>query len=282
MSYSGHLKKQKIGFLGAGNMGEAIIRGLLDAGFEKSNLLATTRTDHKLQKISDQYGIVAKKNNEELIEESDIVILGVKPQNLYEIIEPLTSTFSEGQIVISLAAGISLEQLERWILNTKQIARVMPNTAIKIKESVIGYAVSEKSSGLDTVIEDLFGSIAMVVPAEEGEQFQALMVACSSGIGFVYELMSYFQDWLVGYDFDEEQAKDMVMQTFLGAAEMVRYNENAKLSELQARVVSKKGVTDAGLTAMREMEIEGLLRMCFEKAVLRDRQLGEISEPTGP
>ncbi len=270
------LKSRKIGFLGAGNMGQSIIKGLLATGFPAHQLYATTRTEAKGVKIKKMYGINIFNNNEELIDDCDIIVLGVKPQDLYEVIEPLSKIFTSSHIVISLAAGIEIRTLQNWLVDVRDIVRVMPNTAIKINESVIGYCLGPQAGSIQSTIEALFEPMGCVVRAEEGEAFQALTVGCSSGIGFVFELMKYWQSWIEDHGFSEQEAQNMVVKTFLGASKLATSQSETSIDELQKKVVSKKGVTYSGLTAMRELEIEGLLRISFEKAALRDTQLGKV------
>ena len=272
-----YLKTRKIGFVGAGNMGQSIIGGLIGAGYSPDNLFASTRTEAKSEKLRNQFKIKTFKNNEELVDHCDIVILAVKPQDLYDVVEPIAKSFMDSHLVISLAAGINLITLQKWLPDVRDLVRVMPNTAIKNAQAVIGYTLGSRAGSIQSTVEDLFSPLGVVFHAEEGEAFQALTVSSSSGIGFVFELMQYWQHWIEDYGFSEKEAREMTIQTFLGATEMAAQESNTDLEELQAKVVSKKGVTHAGLTAMRELEIEGLLRMSFEKAVLRDTQLGKPS-----
>src|SRR5690606_30109002 len=130
--------------------------------------------------------------NEQLIEESDIVIIGVKPQDFYQALEPMTSVFHEDQLVISIAAGISLQAVQRLIPNAKKIMRVVPNTAAKIKESVTAYAYLPAVEPHLPWIEELLNTMGICVPVEDGEMMEALLVSASSGIGFIYELMIYW------------------------------------------------------------------------------------------
>ncbi|MEQ1665469.1 MAG: NAD(P)-binding domain-containing protein, partial [Bdellovibrionales bacterium] len=140
MSVEDVIRSQKIGFLGIGNLGQSILRAFLDSGLvQKDKILITNRTEKKLQKISEDFGVRSVPTAEQLIDESQVVILGVKPQDLYQAIEPIASTFHDDHVVISLAAGVSLRDIEKLIPNTKKILRVMPNTAAKIKQSVIAY-----------------------------------------------------------------------------------------------------------------------------------------------
>ena len=110
---------------------------------------------------------------------------------------------------------------------------------------------------------------------QDEDEFDALMIACSSGTGFVFELMMYWQEWLEEHDFTPEQARMMAVDTFLGASLLAKHHHDLTIEELQSRVTSKKGVTAAGLQSMRELEIERALRISFEKADLRNKEMSK-------
>ncbi len=270
------IRTKKIGFLGVGNLGQAVMRGFLDSGLvRKENILISSRTERKLLKVAEEFQVQAVKTNEQLIDGSDVVILGVKPQDLYLAIEPIASTFHEDHVVMSLAAGISLDSLEKLIPNAKKILRVMPNTAANVKRSVVAYSASDAATPHLKWIEELLSTIGIVVPVEDGDMMEALVVAASSGIGFVYELMIYWQEWLEERGIDHAVAKKVTTNVFAGAAAMADSAVNTSFEELQRKVTSLKGVTAAGLESMRELEIERALRISFEKAALRDKSLGD-------
>ncbi len=266
-----YLKAQRIGFLGAGNMAQAMIKGMVEGGFPNDHVFASNRSTGKLQKLEDLYKIQTFTSNEALVEKSDILILSVKPQDLLAAIEPLTAAFNPNQIVISIAAGITIDTLEKFMPNCR-IARVMPNTPSIIGRGVIGYVTNEKDEALETLVEDLFAPLGKVIHNEDEDQFEALMVACSSGTGFVFELMTYWQEWLQEHGFEGEDARQMTIETFLGASMLATQSKDG-IEELQARVTSKKGVTAAGLQSMRELEIERALRISFEKAAMRNKEM---------
>ncbi|MGZ3742244.1 MAG: pyrroline-5-carboxylate reductase family protein [Pseudobdellovibrionaceae bacterium] len=267
------LKRQKIGFLGAGNMTQAIIKGMLESGVTTSSqILASNRTPGKLQKLTDLYKIQSIDTNESLVENSDIVILAVKPQDLLTAIEPIASSFHDDQIVISLAAGISMQTLEKYLPNAR-LVRMMPNTPSIIGRGVIGYLLNEIDEALEAVVEDMCSPLGYTLKVEDEDQFEALMISCSSGTGFVLEMMMYWQDWIVEHGFDEETAKRMTLETFMGASMLASQSIEVPFEELQARVTSKKGVTAAGLQSMRELEIERALRISFEKAAMRNKEI---------
>ncbi|MBX3040760.1 MAG: pyrroline-5-carboxylate reductase [Bdellovibrionaceae bacterium] len=268
------LKSRTIGFLGAGNMAQAMIRGLLETDFiVPQRVLVSNRSPGKLQKLTEQFGVTTSRSNEELVEQADIVIISVKPQDLLAAIEPISRAFLEGQIVICLAAGVRMETLEK-LLPQCRIVRLMPNTPALIQRGLLGYLLNDdEDDALEGIVEDLFAPLGRVVKMADEEQFEAFMVACSSGTGFMFELMMYWQDWILEHGFDPEVAKAITIETFVGASLLAAESDQVSIEELQNRVASRKGVTAAGLQSMRELEIERALRISFEKAALRNSEI---------
>ncbi len=265
----------KIGFMGIGNIAQIILKGLLKSGTLRSGqIYASNRSPGKLIKAVKDWGIHSVENNEELVESVDVVILSMKPQDFHAAIDPIASLFTQKQIVISLAAGITTDVLQKKLPQCR-IARVIPNTPSTINRGVIGYLVDDVDRGLEIVVEDLFKPFGFVLSAEDEQQLEGLMVSCSSGTGFVFELMTYFQAWIEERGFDPATSRKMVVETFAGASLLASQQGQSSLEELQNKVASKKGVTAAGLESMRQLEVERLLRYSFEKAVLRNRELAK-------
>lgn len=269
------LKSRKIGFIGTGNMAQAVIRGMLENKVVKgSQIYASNRSGGKLHKLADLYGITACASNEEVIDSSEIIILAMKPQDMLQAIEPIARAFTENQIVISLAAGVRMDTLEKHLPQCR-LVRLMPNTPSLIGRGMIGYLLQEPDESLASLTEDLFAPLGKVIAVDDEDQFEAFMVSCSSGTGFVFEMMMYWQDWIIEHGFSPEEAQQMTIETFLGAASLAAQSKTLKFEELQARVTSKKGVTAAGLESMRELEIERALRISFEKAAMRNKEMGQ-------
>lgn len=265
-----------IGFMGCGNMAQAIIKGLIDNKvIPAQKIFVSNRSPGKPIKLRDQYGINIANSNEELVESAQVIVLSMKPQDLLAAIDPLGGIFSEKQIVISLAAGVKLSTLKKHLPLLRWI-RLMPNTPTLIGQGLVGYFTDQADSYLDTLVEDLFKPLGQTTKLKDEEQFESFMIACSSGVGFVYEMMIYWQDWMIEYGFDEDIAKNLTLETFLGATQLARTSAQLNLEELQARVASKKGVTEAGLQSMRDSEIERSLRVAFEKAGLRNQEMAKL------
>ncbi len=266
------LKAQKIGFMGAGNMAQVMIKGLLEGGISAHHIYVTNRSPGKPQKLQEQFGINALGSNDELIDICDIIILAVKPQDLLPALEPVTRAFDEHKIVISVAAGIRMEKLQKHVQGAR-LARVMPNTPALIGRGVIGYLINDdEDRALNDTVEDLFEPLGKLFKVQDEDQFEALMISCSSGTGFVFEMMMYWQDWIEEHGFSKEEARSLTIETFVGAS-LLAAQAREGVEELQNRVTSKKGVTAAGLLSMRELEIERALRISFEKAAMRNKEM---------
>lgn len=269
-------KATTIGFMGCGNMAQAVIKGLVDNKVLSPNkIFASNRSPGKLQKLKESYQIQVCNTNEELVEKAEIVVLAMKPQDLLAAAEPVASIFNERQIVISLAAGITMSTLKKH-LHQCRLIRLMPNTPTLIGRGIVGYLKDGNEEYLDTLVEDLFSSLGKVIALKDESQLESFMVACSSGTGFVFEFMMYWKDWLQEHDFDEEIATALTIETFLGASMLAEKNLNISIEELQNRVTSKKGVTFAGLESIREQEIERSLRVAFEKSALRNQEMAKL------
>lgn len=265
----------KVGFIGIGNMAQAMIKGLIESKtLSAKSIYGSNRSEGKLQKATDFFGIHACNNNEELVDKCEVIVLSMKPQDLAAAIDPIASTFNEGQIVISLAAGVTLRTLEKKLPQCR-VVRLMANTPALIQKGMFGYVTNRKDQALETLVEDLCEPLGTVLRMDDEDQFEAFTVSCASGTGFVYELMMYFQDWIEERGFEPEVARKMVIETFLGASLLADQSKGTALEELQSKVTSKKGITSAGLQSMRELEIERALRYSFEKAALRNQELAK-------
>ncbi len=267
------IKTYKIGFIGAGHMAQALIKGILDSKLVKAEqIYVSNRTPGKLLKLKEQFHIQTREHNEQIVEECDIVFLAMKPQDLPQAIGNLASAFTEHQIIVSLAAGISIKSLAK-LIPLGRLSRLMPNTPSLIGRGVLGLITQNNDETVLDILKSLCSGLGQVIEVENEDQFDSLMVSCSSGTGFVFEMMMYWQDWIIEHGFTPEQAKNMTIETFAGASLLAAESKNIEIEELQQRVTSKKGVTAAGLGSMRELEIERALRVSFEKAALRSQEI---------
>ncbi len=270
------LKSMKIGFIGAGNMTQALVKGMVESKeIRPDHIYISNRTQGKLIKLSEQFHVQTRSHNQEIISECDVVIIAVKPQDITTALEGLTGQFNENQIVISLAPGIPFDALEK-LIPSGRLVRLMPNTPSLIGRGVIGFmSLDETDEFVTSLMEDLFGSLGYLLEVATEDQFDALTISCASGTGFIFEMMMYWQDWIEERGFSPEVSRKMTIETFLGASLLASQSAGVEIEELQSRVTSKKGVTAAGLDSMRELEIERTLRISFEKAAMRSDEISK-------
>lgn len=269
--------KETIGFIGAGNMAQVLIEGWLQKGVVAAgDIIVSNRTPGKLQKLEEQWKVKIASTNEAVVDQADVVILAVKPQDLETAVEPIGTSFGEEQMVISLAAGVTLRKLKKFLPHCKHLVRVMANTPAKVLQGSFGYCTSGSDMRADLLMDRLFKPLGLTLKLDEGDAFEAFSVGSSAGVGFIFELMIYWQEWLEEHGLEARTAQELTVHTFLGAAKLAMQSGQLTLDELQSKVTSKKGITAAGLDSMRELEIERLLRYSFEKSALRDRELSQI------
>ncbi len=272
------LKVTKIGFIGAGNMTQALIKGMVESQrILPSKIYVSNRTPGKLIKLKENFAVNTCEHNEEVVDTCDVVILATKPQDLPASISEISGKFRPEQIIVSLAAGINMSALEK-LIPAGRLIRLMPNTPSLIGRGVLGVLMQNADESASDLIHDMISSLGVVFDVTNEDQFDALMVSCSSGTGFVFEMMMYWQDWIQERGFTPEESRQMTVETFLGASMLAAQATGIEIEELQQRVTSKKGVTAAGLQSMRELEIERALRISFEKASMRSQEISRQNQ----
>ena len=271
----------KLAFLGAGSMTENLIKGYLSSSSIKAkNIFISGRQAKKTERLSSQLKVQTLIDNEELLEKADIVFLCVKPQDGRQALEGLASQWEKRHTVLSLLAGTSFKQLKKWGLNFKRLVRIMPNTSVCIGQGLLPFCSLENQENLNSFVEELLKPLGQTLVLEQESQLDPITSACASGSSFVLEIMEYWQEWLLGEGFTKEQARQLSLKTFLGACFMVEKRTDKELSELQKEIVSKKGVSQAGLESIRKLELERILRLSFEQAQLRLKEISEdLSKP---
>jgi len=268
------LADKKVGLIGLGNMGQAILSGWVGKStLQPDQIYISNRSPGKVEKMVKKFGVHGAKTNEELVDACDIIILGTKPQDLFDLLEPISSAFTSDHVVMSLAAGIELSTLKKYIPDPS-LVRLMTNTPILAGHGVIGFTTAASDLILEGLVKKLFSPLGCVVSLDEGDPFSAFTVASSSGTGFILEFMAYWQDWVSEHGIDPEEARKIVVETFLGTALLAQKEAGQSFHSLTEKVASKKGVTAAGLESIRELELEGMLRMSFNKSVRRNQELG--------
>ena len=268
------VKGKKVGFVGGGNMGEALIRGLVESNLVPSDAIVVTdvRRDRTRQ-LADQYGVRAIDGNAALVRESDVVILAVKPQIMSPVLREVLPALTGRPLLISLAAGVSTPTIQSILGKYPRLIRVMPNTPALVLRGVTAIA---KTPGLDVedleTAQEIFAAVGKVVVLEE-EQLDAVTGLSGSGPAYVAIVIESLADGGVKMGLDRATAMTLATQTVLGAATLLS-ETGMHPGALKDMVSSPGGTTIAGIAALEEGGIRTTFIRAVERATLRSRELG--------
>ena len=273
------LKNKKLGFIGGGNMAEAMIKGLLSASFiEAKNIFVSEPAEAKRNTLHAEYKIKVSADNRELVKKCDILILAVKPQILQEVLVDIRSLVDSDKLVISIAAGVPIAIIDDALRGDKNkkfsIVRTMPNTPALVQEGVTAIASGQHVSKTDVKIAHrIFEAVGCTVDVEE-DQLDAVTGLSGSGPAYIFMLIEALSDAGVKMGLSREVANILTIQTVLGSAKLAR--ESGKHpGELKDMVTSPAGTTISGLHALEEGSFHTTLMNAVEDATLRSRELGQ-------
>jgi pyrroline-5-carboxylate reductase len=267
------LKDKAVGFLGAGNMGEAIIKGLLQTGLvPASSIAATDARADRLQQMASQYGIRGLASNRELVAGSDVVILAVKPQIMGAVLREVAPAVDRGRLLISVA-GVPAAALREALGKPARLIRVMPNTPALVLEGVTAIA---RADGLEAgdleLAQELFGAVGRAVVLDE-DALDAVTGLSGSGPAYVAIVIESLADGGVKMGLDRATAMILATQTVLGSARLV-LETGMHPGQLKDMVSSPGGTTIAGISALEEGGVRRTFIGAVERATLRSRELG--------
>src|SRR5262245_45632781 len=269
------IKDKRVGFLGAGNMGEAMIKGLVGAGLVPAAAIAATdvRAD-RLDQIARQYGIRTVPDNRSLIAAADVIILAVKPQIMGPVLREIAPAVTPAKLLVSIAAGVSTLTLREFLGKPARLIRVMPNTPALVLEGVTAIARGE---GLDAddleIAQELFGAVGRVVVLEEAH-LDAVTGLSGSGPAYVAIVIEALADGGVEMGLDRTTAMTLAAQTVLGSAKLV-LETGLHPAQLKDMVASPGGTTIAGIAALEDGGVRRTFIHAVERATERSRALGQ-------
>lgn len=269
----------KLAFLGCGRIAQNIIKGYLNhSNLPQNQIFVSGRNLKKTQRICKELNVQMLESNEELLEKGSVIFICVKPSDMEEALQDLKAHWQTSHTVLSLATGISFKTLKKWGLNCPRLVRLTANISVSIGQGFLPFCSLNSKPSLNSFVEELLKPLGQVLVLEDEELLASATVASASGLGFVLELLEYWLEWLEGEGFSYENARAMAVQTFLGAGLLCHQKSKKSFSDLQKEVVSPKGVTHSGLRSMRELELERILRLSFEKARLKVKTMGDLKK----
>lgn len=267
---------EKVAFIGAGSMAEAVIAGIINTGFLNSEQIYVTNKDNqsRLQEMKDTYQVVTDSNKKEAIKDANVVVFATKPYDLEDALMDTSEYIEDHQVVISVIAGISTEFIQKNIGKDVAVIRTMPNTS-----AMIGYSATAIAKGKFATDEHLaltkkmFEAIGTVSIVKE-DKMHAVTGISGSGPAYVYYLVEAMESAAEKEGLDKETAKELITQTIIGAGNMLKSRPESAAT-LRKNVTSPNGTTHAGIQTLEACDFQHTVETCVQNAAKRSMELGK-------
>ncbi|KAI4348627.1 hypothetical protein L6164_009331 [Bauhinia variegata] len=261
-----------LGFIGAGKMAESIARGAVGSGvLPPSRIRTASHTNPARRQAFESFGVKVLAQNQDVVKETDVVIFSVKPQVVKGVVSQLRPLLTKNKLLISVAAGVKLKDLQEWAGHSRVI-RVMPNTPAAVGEAAsvmsMGDAATEEDGNL---IAKLFGSVGKIWKADE-KYFDAVTGLSGSGPAYIYLAIEALADGGVAAGLPRDLASSLASQTVLGAASMAT-STGKHPGQLKDDVTSPGGTTIAGIHELEKGGFRGTLMNAVVAAAKRSKEL---------
>ncbi len=263
-----------VGFIGAGRMATALAQGLISAGFVSADrVVATDVVPAALDIFAEQTTARVVASTSAVISESDVVFLAVKPQQMTQVLQVLSTLLEDRHLIISIAAGLSLSVYEKALGADCRIIRVMPNTPCLVGACAAGFSIGGSATAEDSkLVEAMLATVGIAVQVDE-KLLDAVTGLSGSGPAYAYQIIEALSDGGVRVGLPRDIATKLAAQTLLGAARMV-LETGQHPGELKDAVTSPGGTTIAGLHALESGGLRGTLMNAVQAATQRSKELG--------
>jgi pyrroline-5-carboxylate reductase len=271
------MSKTRIAFVGAGNMAASLIGGLRAQGVDASLIRASAPGSETRERIATEHGIKVFSDNAQAIEDADVVVLAVKPQLMKSVCLALQPSLKPGQLVVSVAAGITCASMAQW-LGKQPVVRCMPNTPSQLRQGASGlYATETVSAEQRAQAEQLLSAVGIAVWVEQEQHMDAVTAVSGSGPAYFFLMMEAMTAAGVKLGLPHEVARKLTLQTALGSA-LIATSSDVEPAELRRRVASPGGTTEAAIKAFQAGGFEALVETALSAA---DRRAAELAEQLG-
>jgi pyrroline-5-carboxylate reductase len=271
------LKDKTLCFLGSGNMGEALVSGLVQSGSSRpENIVCTDVREERLEELRSRYGVKTTTDNLEAVRASEVVIYAVKPQLMAEVLKETAELLDLSKLVVSIAAGVPLRAIESLLQKELRLIRVMPNIAASVKESATALSAGKHARREDVELAmAIFNSVGKTVFLRENYLMDAITGLSGSGPAYIFIIVDALADAGVKMGLARKDAQFLAAQTVMGAAKMLMETREHP-GQLKDRVTSPGGTAIAGIHTLEKGGLRTTLINAVEAATLRSKELGEM------
>ncbi|MDZ5471104.1 pyrroline-5-carboxylate reductase (plasmid) [Bacillus sp. 31A1R] len=267
---------KKLAVIGAGSMAEALISGIVENKLLSGKQIWVTNrsNEERLQQLNEQYGVSTSYNWEEILNDTDLIVLAMKPKDVASAVEQCKHFLTKEMLIVSVLAGVSIESIEILAEKSLAIVRAMPNTSATIGKSATALAANENVSSSQTkLVKTLFETVGLTTFVKE-EQLDAVTGLSGSGPAYIYYLVEAMEKSAVEIGLERELAKQLIVQTLLGAADMLS-KTTKKPEQLRREVTSPGGTTEAGIKVLETHGVQKAFINCIQEATAQSKRMGE-------
>ncbi|MCK5195549.1 MAG: pyrroline-5-carboxylate reductase [Desulfobulbaceae bacterium] len=271
------LKDKTISMIGTGNMGEAIVSGLISSkSTAAENIICTDVREDQLESVKEKYGVAVTTNNLDAVKASEIIIYAVKPQIIASVLKETASCLDMSKIIISIAAGVPMAAIESCLQKDLRLIRVMPNIAAFVKESASVVAAGKNATMDDIKLAmAIFDSMGKSIFIKENVLMDAVTGLSGSGPAYIFLIVDAMADAGVKVGLSREDALFLSIQTVLGSAKLLMETKEHP-GRLKDMVTSPGGTAISGIHTLEKGGLRTTLINAVEVATKRSKELGEI------
>lgn len=266
----------RVAFIGAGNMAEALVRGLIESGTcARSQLCVADTLGERVRYFRDTYGVCGADDNAAAVAGADVVVLAVKPQGIVGVLEALRGVLSPETLVVSIAAGIPASRIEQALGGSPRVVRIMPNTPSLVGAGAAGVAAGAHARDRDLDLAETLMSAVGIAERVAESDLDAVTALSGSGPAYVFYLVEALLGAADELELDDVVARRLAIATVEGAARLLR-ETGEDPAELRRRVTSKGGTTEAALAVLTEGEAARIVQDALRAARDRSRELSRM------
>lgn len=264
---------KKIGFIGCGNMGSAMVLGILKSGIvDKENIIASCSRKESAKRIENQLGINTTLDNKEVCNKSDIIFLAVKPYMYKEVIKEIKDCIDLNKTIVTIAAGINLSDVEKWFEKDTKIVKTMPNTPALVGEAMSAICPNKLVSDEELKeIMDIFNAFGKSEVLSE-KDFHGFIALCGSSPAYVYMFIEAMADAAVREGISREKAYKLAAQSVLGSAKMV-LETGEHPAKLKDNVCSPGGTTIEAVLELEETGFRSSVMNAMKKCSKKSKKM---------
>lgn len=266
----------KLAFIGGGNMARSLIGGLVADGFEASHIHVSDPESEVRSALSARWGVKTFADNPSAVADADIVVLAVKPQQIQSVVRELSADWQHSQLLLSIAAGIRLEDIQRWLGHEKAaVVRAMPNTPSLVQAGATAlYANEQVSRQQHELAESILRAVGLTLWLDDEKQMAAVTAVSGSGPAYYFLVMEAMQKAAEELGLPEKTARLLVLETAFGAAKMALESGDDP-AQLRQNVTSPGGTTERAIHELQDGGLEAVFENAMIAAALRARELAD-------